>query len=462
MASDRRRGRLKALMAFILAVQPVAQVAGQVPEAAPEPAAVPEPVVATDQAPEPAAVPESVVATDQAPEPVAAPEPADEADQEPDVQAAVEPGPVPTSAPAPMAEADPLYLPTDSDERGLWQLVDEEERKLRTSPAVMRDPELNAYVRSVLCRTTGEEKCRNIRLYIMHTAQFNATMAPNGMMQVWSGLLLRTQNEAQLAAVLGHEYTHFERRHTLQLWREVRRKTNAASWLNLLPFGGIVSLGLLVSIFDYSRDMEHEADEGGLQLMAEAGYDTHEAVVVWERLREEMDATALARKTKSRKNKDRGLLETHPPSAERVKYLTEGSARLPGVPGANGATAYRTAMEKFWPVLVDDQLKLNDFGASEFLLASLAAGSWTADLLYARAELYRRRAGDGDLAAAKGFYTQAIAAGGELPELWRGRGLAQVKLGEREAAKADLAEYLQRAPDAPDKAMIAMLAGGAV
>lgn len=355
---------------------------------------------------------------------------------------------------------DALYRPTDGDERGLWQTMDEEERKLRSSPSVLRDPALNAYVRGVLCRVTGEAKCRSIRLYIMHTAQFNATMAPNGMMQVWSGLLLRTQNEAQLAAVLGHEYTHFEQRHSLRLWREARAKTNAASWLNILPFGGIVSLGLLLSVFEFSRDMEREADEGGLKLMAAAGYDPGAAAVVWERLREEMDATAAARKTKSRKDKTGGLLATHPPSAERVRYLTEGAKRFAGTPGTLGVEPYRAAMERLWSVFVDDQLKLNDFGASEFLLASLAKSGWTPDLHYARAELYRRRAAAGDLQQAASFYTAAITGGGTLPELWRGRGLVQLKLGQADAGKADLTEYLKRAPHAPDQAMIAMLVGG--
>ena len=205
--------------------------------------------------------------------------------------------------------------------------------------------------------------------------------------------------------------------------------------------------------------MEREADDGGLMLMASAGYNSREAARVWERLRNEMDATAAARKTKSRKDKDRGIFETHPPSAERVKYLTDRALRLPGVPGETGAERFRLALAKFWPVFVDDQLKLNDFGASEFLLTSLGTAGWTPDLLYARAELYRRRAAPGDLDKAVGFYGDAIAAGGLLPELWRGRGLAQTKLGRSEIGKTDLSEYLKRAPMAPDKAMIAMLAG---
>ena len=153
--------------------------------------------------------------------------------------------------PSPGAPSEALHHPSDSDERGLWQVIDEEERGLRTSPTVIRDPVLNAYVRSVLCKTIGADKCRNVRLYIMHTSQFNAAMAPNGMLQVWSGLLLRAQNEAQLAAVLGHEYTHFEQRHTLRLWRALRSKSNAAGWFSMLPFGGVVGLGLIASVFSF-------------------------------------------------------------------------------------------------------------------------------------------------------------------------------------------------------------------
>ncbi|MBV1686605.1 M48 family metalloprotease [Novosphingobium sp. G106] len=373
--------------------------------------------------------------------------------------AAAEPPAVPpTPAPAATAEYQ-LYQPQDADERGLWMTVDEAERSLRNSPSVIRDPALNAYVRGVLCKTVGADRCRNVRLYIVRTPQFNATMAPNGMMEVWSGLLLRTQNEAQLAAVLGHEYTHFEKRHTVKLFRDIKAKTDAASFLSLIPYAGIAGLAMVSSVFGFSRDMEREADTGGLAKMADAGYDTREAATVWERLREEMDATAVARNTKSRKDKNGGLFATHPPSAERVENLRAAAAANPGVAGANDAEAYRHALAPLWPAFVDDQLKLNDFGASEYLLTSLASAGWTPALLYARGELYRRRALPGDLEKAVGFYGEAVAAGGTMPELWRGRGMALQKLGQADAGRADLREYLRRAPSAPDKPMIAMLAG---
>jgi len=374
--------------------------------------------------------------------------------------------PVEPVTPAPAEEAPqdslpPLYQPQDKLERGLWMQMDEYERDLKVSPLIIRDQAINDYVRGVLCRVTGEAECRNIRLYIIRTPYFNASMAPNGVMQVWSGLMLRTQNEAQLASVLAHEYTHFSNRHSVKLFRDAKSKSNAAAWLAFTGIGLIASIGLASALFKFSREMEKEADIGGVALMAQGGYDTSEAAVIWEQLRAEMDATAEARGRKSRKDKNGGLFATHPPSAERVAYLKEEAIAHPGVPGANGLAEYRAAMSQYWPIFVDDQLKMNDFGASEYLLASIASGSgWTSWLNYARGELYRRRGAEGDFQMADEFYSDAIMRGGDLPELWRGRGLVRLKLCKAVAGKADLAEYLQRAPEASDRAMIELMSRG--
>ena len=356
--------------------------------------------------------------------------------------------------------ADENYTPQDNDERGLWMQMENVERELKTSPLVMRDPALNAYVRSVLCKVIGDARCAPVRIYIIRTAQFNATMAPNGLMQVYSGLLLRTRNEAQLAAVLGHEYTHYQRRHSIQIFRDVRSKSSAAMWFGMIVGGLLASLLILPSIFKHSREMEQEADVGGLSMISKAGYDTREAAKIWEQLREEMDATAAARKVKSKKDKDDGLFADHPPTAERVKYLNEMATKDPGTPGGLGQDTYAAAMTPFWDDFADDQIKQNDFGASDYVITSLLKQGWTDWLCFARGELYRRRAGPEDLEKAVGFYGEGIAAGSGRAELWRGRGLTLIKLGRADEGKADLKEYLVRAPDASDRSMIAMMAGG--
>lgn len=355
--------------------------------------------------------------------------------------------------------ATPGYVPTEKDERGLWMQAEEAERELKKSTFVIRDPQLNAYVRKVFCKTVTEDACKDVRIYLTRTAAFNAMMAPNGMMIVWSGLLLRTRNEAQFAAVLAHEYTHYRNRHSVLGFKNAKKNFALGAWLGVL-IGTLGSLAAIGSYFTYSRELEAEADKGSIPLLVQAGYDPHAASAIWEQLRAEMDATALARNKKSRKDKNGGMFATHPPTAERMVVLSAlAKEQASGASQHLGRAEYLEALAPFWSDFVDDQVKLNDFGATDFLLENLAKEGWTPDLLYARGELYRLRGRPDDLVKAADFYRQAIAAKAAPAESWRGLGLALLRSGNADEGKSQLKTFLKMKPDTPDRAMVAMLAG---
>ncbi len=363
------------------------------------------------------------------------------------------------AAPAPAQESGPGYKPQDKDERGLWMQVDEQERQIKTSSFVIRDPALNAYVNGVFCRTVGEAACKDARIYIVRVPYFNASMAPNGMIQVWSGLLLRVRNEAQLAAVLGHEYTHYQNRHALKLFRDIKQNTGAASFLMVGGIGGaLVGLAILTQSFEYSRDNEREADAGGVALIAKAGYDPAAAPMIWEQVRQEQEATAAARNVKPR-YQNGGLFATHPNNLERMRDMRAQATAITVPNAVTNEEAYRKALSPWWPQFFDDQIKLNDFGGGEFLLGQLASAGWTPALLFARGELYRARGQPEDLVKAAGFYRQAVDSEKAPPEAWRGLGLALLRQGKRDEGQSAIKTYLQKKPDATDKAMMAMLAG---
>ena len=349
-------------------------------------------------------------------------------------------------------------LSADKDERGLWMQVAERERLLKKSNFIVTDENLNNYVRGVFCKTVGEDGCKGVRIYLMRTPYFNASMAPNGMMEVWTGLLLRVRNEAQLAAVLGHEYSHYQKRHSLQGFKSAKKNLGAAVWL-----GGIVpgiQLALIGAIFSNSREMESEADFASVEMLAKAGYDPKAAAQIWEQLRAEMDATALARNQKSRKDKGGGMFATHPTTLDRVTDLGLLAKRQP--PNAEmivERAAYVKALAPFWASIVDDQIKLNDFGATNFLIENLASEGWTPELNYARGELYRARGRPEDLVAAIDFYKQAVAEPTSPVEAWRGLGLAQVRAGNVAEGQSALKIYLSKRPDATDASMLIMLSG---
>ena len=362
------------------------------------------------------------------------------------------------------------YEPQDDLEKGLWYEMDEAEKRLKESRFLIQDPELNDYVRSVLCKTVGEERCQATRLYLVRTPQFNASMAPNGVMLVYSGLLLRMRDEAQLAAVLGHEFTHFEKQHSLRIFRSIRSKTDIMSWLSVLPVrlpyaaAMVTQYALIGSVYSFNREMEREADAGSIDELVSAGYDPRAASAIWSQLGAEMDATAKERRHRSDKNRNGGLFATHPRSTDRMGKLAmlAREAMAEGKEYDRGAAEYRAAIGEWWPRLIDDQIALKDFGGTEYLLATLAGDDplgWTGDLLYARGELYRARAEKGDFAQAADFYRQAIATGTAPAESWRGLGISLLRDGFKAEGQAALRSYLDLRPDAPDAALLASMAG---
>lgn len=100
-------------------------------------------------------------------------------------------------------------------EASFWYQTNEAERRLRASGRLNSDPDLNAYVSDMVCEVSGAF-CQDLRIYVVETPNFNASMAPNGMAVVNTGLLLRAETADQLGFVLGHEFVHFEENHALE------------------------------------------------------------------------------------------------------------------------------------------------------------------------------------------------------------------------------------------------------
>lgn len=334
-----------------------------------------------------------------------------------------------------------------TDEGGLWALMDREETRLRRSPFALRDPQLREYVQDIACRLAGDH-CPDVRVYLVQTPLFNANMAPNGMMQVWTGLLLRVENEAQLAAVIGHEVGHYLARHSVERLRDVKSRSAFGQFLGLFGLVGAVGqLAVLASAFAYSRDQERDADRIGAALMQKAGYDPAEAAKVWANLMLEI---------KARPNGDPSrnpMLATHPSPEERQEALKKLADAAPG-----GVTNKEQWCEKTRPFVRDwlnDEVKRGQHEESLALLTRMIADAPAqAEFAYARGEVYRLRAKNGDLDAALVDYQAAVKAGGEPPETYRGLGTIYRMRQQTDDAKASFARYLEVAPAAPDAAMI--------
>jgi len=364
----------------------------------------------------------------------------------------------------------PGYRPTERDEIGLWHEMDRVEEEISGSNLLVQDAGLTAYLKDII-GTVGGPAAKDFRIYLARIPDFNAMMFPTGFAVVFSGLLLRMRNEAQLAGVIAHESGHFLRRHQIRSWRDMKRKTDifsiaamaagvggAAGGVYLGDYVQLAQLGTILSLFQYSREMEAEADALGARLIADTGYPPVEMANIWQQLIGEEDASARYRRKHRRKG---SLFDTHPSPDARMADLRADVAEVtvPGRTYDNKRERYLSMIGPIRPMLLDDQVKLNDPGASQYLIETLAQDGWNGLLRFYEGEVWRLRNRRGDDVRAAQGYAAAVAYPDAPADAWRWHGISLMKAGRQAEAKAAFARYLTMRPDAPDAAWVRQMVG---
>ncbi len=360
----------------------------------------------------------------------------------------------------------PGYSPVDADERGMWQQMERVEEEIAGSNLIVQDPQLAAYLKGLIGKVGGPA-ARDFRIYLVRIPDFNALMFPTGMAVIFTGLLLRMRNEAQLAGVIAHEAAHFLRKHQIRQWRDMRTRTDifamlamgagiagGAAGVNTGDISQLGQLGTILSLLRYNRGLEAEADAMGVRLLAEQGYDPRAMAETWGQLIGEEKLSAKYRR--KRRHRDIGLFGTHPTPESRMADLRLSAAEVmrPGMAYDSRRASYLAAIGRLRPTIIDDQVKLNDPGASLYIVNTLAQDGWSGLLRYSEAEIYRlhNRAGFAEHAARS--YAAAVKYPDAPADAWRWHGIMLSKAGRREEARAALARYLSLSPNAPDAAFV--------
>jgi hypothetical protein len=99
-------------------------------------------------------------------------------------------------------------------------------------------------------------------------------------------------------------------------------------------------------------------------------------------------------------------------------------------------------------------VKLNDPGASLYLVESLARDGWNGVLRYQEGEIYRMRAADGDDTKAAAAYAASVALPDAPPEAWRAHGYSLLKSGQAADGRDALNRYLSMSPEAKDAGVV--------
>jgi len=209
---------------------------------------------------------------------------------------------------------------------------------------LLNDPEVVSYVRRVGGSVASESERRDItyEFKVINDKQtVNAFAVPGGNIYIYTGLLTRLSNEAELAAVLAHETAHIAKRHSMnaltqQVGYGIVLKAvlgnEAAAWQEVIA-NVVGSLAFL----SFSRTDEKEADELGVIYMTKAGYDPQGMVHLLEVF------LSLAEREPSAMEI---WLSTHPPSSERIELVKNQISEIGTTGGKVGADDYRAMLRR--------------------------------------------------------------------------------------------------------------------
>ena len=190
-----------------------------------------------------------------------------------------------------------------------------------------RDPAVSDQVTRVgtrIAAATGRTDYAWEFTVIDDSQQINAFALPGGKVAVYTGLLPVTQDDAGLAAVLGHEIGHVIAHHggeriSQQLLVQAGLTATMAALSRGDPqtvrsVGSLLGAGAAVGlILPWSRQQESEADQLGLIFMAKAGYDPHAALDLWHGMAEASRGRARPPE----------FLSTHPTDVTRIKQIEQ-------------------------------------------------------------------------------------------------------------------------------------------
>ena len=379
------------------------------------------------------------------------------------------------------------------DELNLWAQAQREEEQLRKKSKLYDDPLLDEYLAKIGDKLTPDDVREaggpGFKFGVLRDPTLNAFAMPNGRVYIHTGLLARLDNEAQLAMIVGHEMTHVTNRHALSFSRDAQNQqipftvvavaasigvavaagsragsgdyigTTVLSQTATVLLGLGLQLAAIAAINGYGRDLEREADAGGMANLVRAGYDPKEAPKVFDRLRKE--------------SKDRGSLETfffgsHPKLTERIETTIELINSSYAVAVAAPDTVRNTdEFELRMRTVVRENARL-DIQAGRFKLAgeqldrvlAITPRDPVAQLYYG--DLHRlqsqraRDAADKADKAQKALerYERAAELDPTFPDPFRQLGFLYYQQQDNERAKAAFQKYLALKPDAPDAGRI--------
>lgn len=314
------------------------------------------------------------------------------------------------------------------------------------------DSKLEAYVKEVGQRVAAvSDRPLPYEFTLLNNPVPNAWALPGGKIAVNLGLLWELDNEAELAAVLGHEVVHAAARHGARAQTRGILLQGALFGASVAMGGGdavlgAANIGAQYAMASRGRDAELESDLYGTRYLQKAGYDPQAAVTLQE---------AFVRMSQGRQQDFFSqLFSSHPPSQERVDKNRETAASLPAGGSLNRdrfqqKTAYIRKVKPAYDAYLEARKSLsenNKAEAEKHIDRALRIEqreprfqSFKGDMLSAR----------DDWKGALKYYETALKLDGSWFMFWLDRGIARYHLKQISGAKSDLEQSIKRLPTSP-------------
>jgi len=232
-------------------------------------------------------------------------------------------------------------LPSIGDSSGTFLSAEEEQRlgdafmrNIRQALTINDDPEINEYIQSLGYRLLANSDTggRKFTFFVVEDPNINAFAGPGGYIGINTGLIQITENESELASVVGHEIAHVTQRH-------LARAFEAASKMSLPATAAIIAAiilgnkngqlgeaaiaataaGSIQSQINFTRANEEEADRIGIQILAKSGFDPRSMPKFFERLHQS---------SRYYDNQQLEFLRTHPVTVSRIADSSNRAEQL--------------------------------------------------------------------------------------------------------------------------------------
>lgn len=360
-------------------------------------------------------------------------------------------------------------LPENKQERDLWDLAVGHEKNIADEGRLVEDAQLTAYLEQVGARLIGDRLDHlavDVRFIVVQNNLLSAWVYPYGTIAVNTGLLTGMENEAQLAAILAHEISHFMQRHSYKELIADKRQGVLGKGIGLLATAavaaktGVVDTGLMKAgalwtdlvTSGYSRKNEHIADAEGLALMAAAGYDRGEAIKAFEILKQNAAYGVVSPSL---------LWSSHPTLDDRLKNLGKAVKKAQRKKGYQAGEIPDS--ETYYRAVAPAVLRTGaqDLREGYFTRARQAFEK------YARArpeegnghfligETWRLASPDGpDFAPRLAAYETAVEVEPDYAFAWKEIGMSHRQQANATAARDAFERYLALSPDAIDAGII--------